>query len=153
MLSDPTSEHDSLEEYINNSEMELLKNESTVQDHQDTPNNPCSTIIDHSVEGEDQSIQTPNLQSRSLEDYSLPRARTRKQIRLLTRFVDEEAKIATTSLNVEDVEEPKSYQEAVSCNENSKWIKAMEEEMHSLYKNQTWSLTTLPPNEKTVACK
>nr|GFC83103.1 retrovirus-related Pol polyprotein from transposon TNT 1-94 [Tanacetum cinerariifolium] len=40
----------------------------------------------------------------------------------------------------EDIHEPLTYQEAVACEDNSKWKAAMKEEMDSLRKNKTWEL-------------
>ena len=46
----------------------------------------------------------------------------------------------------EDVEyhEPASYKEAIRSHENDKWLKAMQEEIDSLHKNQTWILVLRP---------
>ncbi|GJV25727.1 retrotransposon protein, putative, ty1-copia subclass [Tanacetum coccineum] len=40
----------------------------------------------------------------------------------------------------EDTHKPLTYQEAVACEDNSKWKVAMKEEMDSLRKNKTWEL-------------
>jgi hypothetical protein len=45
---------------------------------------------------------------------------------------------------------PHDWQEAKRC---PKWRDAMLEEMEALDKNNTWVLTTLPPNKKIVGCK
>ena len=45
---------------------------------------------------------------------------------------------------IEDPEEPQSYNEAISRQDSSKWIEAMEEEMASLEKNQTWTIVDCP---------
>ena len=45
---------------------------------------------------------------------------------------------------IEDRDEPQSYDEAISSKDNSKWIEAMEEEMGSLEKNQTWTRVDCP---------
>ena len=39
-----------------------------------------------------------------------------------------------------------------SC-ECDKWKVAMDEEMHSLYKNDTWKLQELPKGKKSIGCK
>ena len=46
--------------------------------------------------------------------------------------------------------EPLSYQEAV---ENVKWRDAMEEEIKSITKNDTWELTTLPRGHKEIGIR
>ncbi|GJX34580.1 putative RNA-directed DNA polymerase [Tanacetum coccineum] len=46
--------------------------------------------------------------------------------------------------------EPKSYKEAILY---KTWIEAMNNEMESLFRNNTWVLVDLPPNKKTIGCK
>lgn len=40
----------------------------------------------------------------------------------------------------EDVDEPKSFQQAMNCDEKGRWIQAMREEYQSLQANKTWEL-------------
>ncbi|GJT42791.1 zinc finger, CCHC-type containing protein [Tanacetum coccineum] len=47
-------------------------------------------------------------------------------------------------------EEPRTYKEA---SKDEKWIEAMEIELDSINKNNTWTLTTLPPNQKAIGLK
>nr|GFA23930.1 zinc finger, CCHC-type [Tanacetum cinerariifolium] len=47
-------------------------------------------------------------------------------------------------------EEPRNYKEASI---DKKWIKAMEIELESIKKNNTWTLTTLPPEQKAIGLK
>nr|GEV41020.1 zinc finger, CCHC-type [Tanacetum cinerariifolium] len=47
-------------------------------------------------------------------------------------------------------EEPRNYKEAST---DEKWIKAMEIELDSINKNNTWTLRTLPPNQKAIGLK
>jgi len=56
---------------------------------------------------------------------------------------------------VEEVDtfEPTSIREAITCAESDKWIVAMNEEMKSLQKNETWDLVKLPEGRRTVGCK
>lgn len=49
--------------------------------------------------------------------------------------------------------DPTSLEEALSCTNSQQWIKAMDEEYKSLMKNNTWILTKLPPEKKTIPCK
>lgn len=48
---------------------------------------------------------------------------------------------------------PYTYKEAVQSVESAKWKEAMDEEMKSLHKNQTWDLVQLPKGKKTIGCK
>jgi len=50
-------------------------------------------------------------------------------------------------------QDPKNYQEAVTGAESEEWIKAINEEIQSLNKNNTWTLTTLPERKTAVGSK
>ncbi|GJX88872.1 retrovirus-related pol polyprotein from transposon TNT 1-94 [Tanacetum coccineum] len=52
----------------------------------------------------------------------------------------------------EDTHEPLTYQEAVACEDSSKWKAAMEEEMDSLRKNKTWELVDHPAGQMFISC-
>lgn len=54
---------------------------------------------------------------------------------------------------VHEINEPKSYEEAISCKEKEKWIAAMHEEMKSLKTNNTWETTKLPDDRRAIGCK
>jgi hypothetical protein len=49
--------------------------------------------------------------------------------------------------------EPEGYRQAMESLDSEKWQEAMESEMQSLLKNQTWDLVELPPGRKVVDCK
>ena len=69
-----------------------------------------------------------------VQDYCLARDREKRTIKPLERYGH--ANLISYALivgqEIEDQEEPQSYNEAISSKENSKWIEAMEEEMTSL---------------------
>ena len=48
---------------------------------------------------------------------------------------------------------PTTYNEAVKSSEAQKWREAMNDEMQSLLKNQTWKLADLPKGKKAIGCK
>jgi hypothetical protein len=48
------------------------------------------------------------------------------------------------------MEEPSNFQEAA---DDANWMAAMESELHSINKNGTWELTTLPPGQKPIGLK
>ncbi|KAE8707953.1 putative beta-1,3-galactosyltransferase 20 [Hibiscus syriacus] len=66
--------------------------------------------------------------------------RPRREIRRPARFVD----MVAYALPVVDDDIPITYQEAIQSLESDKWKSAMDEEMQSLQKNNTWKLTQLP---------
>jgi len=49
--------------------------------------------------------------------------------------------------------ELKNFREALESNESKYWLKAMNEEILSLEKNQTWKLVSLPKNHRVVGSK
>ncbi|KAK1683692.1 hypothetical protein QYE76_044540 [Lolium multiflorum] len=56
------------------------------------------------------------------------------------------------ALQVEHDTEPATYTEAVAFVDRVKWISAMQEEMQSLDKNDTWDVVPLPKQKKVVCC-
>ena len=48
---------------------------------------------------------------------------------------------------------PSTCREAEISSESKMWKDAMEEEMSSLHKNNTWDLTELPKGKKVIGCK
>ena len=49
--------------------------------------------------------------------------------------------------------EPITYEEAIRCKDSKCWLKAMNEEMKSIHKNETWSLVDLPKDRKAIGSK
>ena len=45
------------------------------------------------------------------------------------------------------------YKKAIKSSKIEEWKKALEDEMQSLQKNQTWELTQLPKNKNAIGCK
>ncbi|PNX55526.1 retrovirus-related Pol polyprotein from transposon TNT 1-94, partial [Trifolium pratense] len=54
------------------------------------------------------------------------------------------------AFNISTLTEPSSYEEAMH---DEQWKNAVNVELAALLKNNTWSMTTLPPNKKAVGCK
>ncbi|KAG8502301.1 hypothetical protein CXB51_002217 [Gossypium anomalum] len=59
----------------------------------------------------------------------------------------------TYALPVVDDDIPVTYQEAMQSLESDKWKSAMDEEMQSLRKNNTWELAQLPKGKRAIGCK
>jgi transposase InsO family protein len=87
-----------------------------------------------------------------LGDYQLARDRARREIREPTRMGDYHS-FAVLSYQDLVFKEPKSYEEALSCQQSKEWLCAMEEEMKSLVKNDTWKLVPKPKDKSLVGCK
>ncbi|GJZ28491.1 retrotransposon protein, putative, ty1-copia subclass [Tanacetum coccineum] len=94
-------------------------------------------------------------QTSDLTDYQLVRDREPRTKTKPSRFRDESNIVvyAFVAAEEEDTHEPLTYQEAVACEESSKWKFAMKEEMDSLRKNKTWELVDHPAGQKLVSCK
>ncbi|GJR70550.1 retrotransposon protein, putative, ty1-copia subclass [Tanacetum coccineum] len=94
-------------------------------------------------------------QTSDLTDYQLVRDREPRTRTKPLRFQDESnmAAYAFAAAEEEDTHEPLTYQEAVACEDSSKWKAAMEEEMDSLRKNKTWELVDPPAGQKLVSSK
>ena len=76
-----------------------------------------------------------------VQQYSIARDRERT-IKPLHKYgeADLVAYALSVADNIESSEETSTYEEAVSCNDSSKWMIAMQEEMESLHKNGTWDM-------------
>lgn len=45
------------------------------------------------------------------------------------------------------------YMEAIKADDHNKWVIAMEQEMESLNRNETWTLVDLPKDPKVISCR
>ncbi|PWA92889.1 zinc finger, CCHC-type [Artemisia annua] len=75
--------------------------------------------------------------------------RPKRGERGLTEIYERAQQVETPSLFFIE-EEPRNYKEA---SKDKKWIEAMEIELDSINKNNTWILTTLPENQKAIGLK
>ncbi|KAG8502451.1 hypothetical protein CXB51_000402 [Gossypium anomalum] len=76
-------------------------------------------------------------------------ARPWREIRKPARFTD----MVAYALPVADDDIPVTYQEVMQSLESDKWKSAMDEEMQSLRKNNTWELAQLPKGKRAIGCK
>ena len=80
--------------------------------------------------------------------------RGRREIKTPARFA--QADLIAHALNVGnkiDLDEPSTFEEACQREDKNLWLTAMEEEMQSLHKNQTWKLVDWPSNKKVIGCR
>ena len=91
------------------------------------------------------------------QEHCIARDRPRRHdVRKPARYDDESHFIGyalAVAEEIEEVAEPKSYSEAISCANSSKWLVAMQEEVESLHKNDTWDLVKLPKGKRVITCK
>ncbi|GJY33134.1 retrotransposon protein, putative, ty1-copia subclass [Tanacetum coccineum] len=107
-------------------------------------------VIDTTIRCHRDMNQPPDLTDYQLVRDREPRTRTKP---LRFRYESNMAAYAFAAAEEEDTHEPLTYQEAVACEDSSKWKVAMEEEMDSLMKNKTWELVDHPARQKLVSCK
>lgn len=48
--------------------------------------------------------------------------------------------------------DPVSYEDAISRDDSALWKKAMDDEISSLSKNQTWKFKALPSGQHVISC-
>lgn len=63
------------------------------------------------------------------------------------------AKQANTASLPQAQYEPKTYKQAISCEDKEKWKMAMESELRSIENNNTWSSVELPKDRSAIGCR
>lgn len=125
--------------------------ESEESTEEDSGSESTEPEKEHSVDTETEADNKED----SLDEYVLARDRERRRnIRPPSRY--EDGNFVAYALNtVEDleVEEPKTFAEAMKSKQRKKWKAAAEEEMASHKKNRTWDLIDKPEKAKLIGCK
>lgn len=86
-----------------------------------------------------------------LSHYNLARDRQRRQIRLPARYAQADiTSFAFSVVDYIDEMEPRTYKDVLGSRDKQKWIAAMDEELDSLIKNQTWELTSKPKTQRVI---
>uniref|UniRef100_A0A2N9I8X0 Integrase catalytic domain-containing protein n=1 Tax=Fagus sylvatica TaxID=28930 RepID=A0A2N9I8X0_FAGSY len=118
----------------------------------ETPVISSKSDIDSDVEVDEgnssDESEAPALTSSQLTD-SIAVRRARREIRKPAKFVD----MVAYALPMFEDDIPSTYKEVVRTPESNEWKKAMDDEMQSLHKNQTWDLVQLPKGKKEIGCK
>ncbi|KAE8664954.1 hypothetical protein F3Y22_tig00112738pilonHSYRG01227 [Hibiscus syriacus] len=97
-------------------------------------------------ESDEEEVQT---QEPPQQHESIALRKGKKTIRQPAHYVD--MVTFASPIAIDDV--PATFNEAVKSSEHKKWRIAMNEEMQSLQKNQTWKLASLPKGKKAIGCK
>ena len=94
-----------------------------------------------------QSVPTASI---LMQQYSIAIDKERRTIKPPHKYgeADLVAYALSVTDNTESSEKPSTYEEAVSYNDSSKWMIAMQEKMESLHKNGTWDMVRLPKREE-----
>ncbi|KAH9770122.1 Integrase catalytic domain-containing protein [Citrus sinensis] len=131
----------------------------SIQFEVEHPNKKSSQEAADSDGDEDDSSRNIEAQSQQhtptqLRDYHLARDREMRQIRPLQRYGYADLIIYALAASHEiDKDEPTSYREAMKSSYKSKWQRAMDDEIDSLYKNNTWELVKKPEKRRIMGCK
>lgn len=121
----------------NESVSDISKAESTKEYHSDLEEESEESSSFSTPE----KVDTPIRDSTPYQYYMRPRTNASSTS---LAFADQCAFLA------EHCHEPTTYNEAVNCEQNSEWITAMDDEMQSLKKNNTWRLANLPENQSVI---
>ncbi|KAH9705095.1 hypothetical protein KPL70_011743 [Citrus sinensis] len=124
--------------------------------------NPSRTLISRDVESKDILKESEKIteshhgvnKALELDNYQLARDRERKVVKMPKRYWI--ADLISYALMVADEmigEEPENFKQAMDSKDKWKWLSAMEDEMTSLKKNNTWVLVQRPAGKRLVGCK
>nr|GEV54353.1 retrotransposon protein, putative, Ty1-copia subclass [Tanacetum cinerariifolium] len=135
----------SIEELQVEVELQRLNNHTLEEDQTNNEDQTDQDDSDDEDAGDQEIDQPPDLTDYQLVRDREPRIRTKP-----LRFRDESnmAAYAFAAVEEEDTYEPLTYQEAVACEDSSKWKAAIKEEMNSLRKNKTWELVDHQAGQK-----
>ena len=137
---------------LKSSDKENLSPTSTQQVELESQAVPTKTVrkVDNPNVESDDIDTTPDLKEAQTSQpaKSIATSRQQRVIRRPARYTDT---VAYALPVIEGV--PCTYKDAIQNTENLKWKKAMDEEMKSLHKNQTWELVQLPKGKKAIGCK
>ena len=144
----------------NNSEIDDTFLDATMSGENDEPN-ANSTIVSTSAAVNNENIES-SIESQSIAESEVstvdnerldPTYTTRAQMPINPEPPRTRSNFPTSLLNLHVAflaTEPKTYKQAVECDENVKWIAAMKEEYQSLVKNNTWKLVDKPKDRNIV---
>nr|GFB05380.1 ribonuclease H-like domain, reverse transcriptase, RNA-dependent DNA polymerase [Tanacetum cinerariifolium] len=104
---------------------------------------PAYTYNSNSEEEEEATISSLGSSNHRFDDTP------KRGFKDLTEIYHNAREVKTETLLFTE-EEPRNYKEA---SKDEKWIEAMEIELDSINKNNTWTLTTLPTNQKAIGLK
>ncbi|XP_074265296.1 uncharacterized protein LOC141587721 [Silene latifolia] len=95
----------------------------------------------------------PKRPSVLLNNFVLSKAKS-KSLALHTQVINDlvnyDKEYLYSLCNVVETLEPSSYTQAKSYD---KWVEAMSQKLQALEQNNTWELTTLPPDKNAISCK
>ncbi|GJU21073.1 zinc finger, CCHC-type containing protein [Tanacetum coccineum] len=133
----------------NTTQVNSENNDNTYQEQEpitapDSPITPPTYNYNpHSEEAEEATSSSTKRSENGFDDTPV------RGFKDLTEIYENAREVETENLLFTE-EEPRNYKEAST---DKKWIEAMEIELDSINKNNTWTLTTLPTNHKAIGLK
>ncbi|KAL0402524.1 UNVERIFIED_CONTAM: hypothetical protein Slati_4282300 [Sesamum latifolium] len=107
------------------------------------------TNEDSPISEGDSDEEEAHTQDLPQQQKSIALSQAKKNIKKPARFVD--MVVCVSLIATDDI--PTTYIKAVKSSEKNKWRIAMNEEISSLHKNQTWGLVSLPKGKMAIGCK
>nr|GEX99708.1 retrotransposon protein, putative, Ty1-copia subclass [Tanacetum cinerariifolium] len=111
---------------------------------------------DEHVETQDDGNMPTSPQSQPQTEYLLAQDRERRQVNRPPRLEDYQFDLVAyafvAATHIENCK-PTNYLEAISSPKCDNCVVAMEEEVESLHKNETWELVTFPKKKRVISCK
>ncbi|CAH9119721.1 unnamed protein product [Cuscuta europaea] len=89
----------------------------------------------------------------NLADYQLIRDREPRTIIPNRRYMSNLGEFVLLASEVVKNYVPDTFEQAVKSSKSNDWFKTMNEEMQSMFANQTWSLVSKPKGVKVVDCR
>ncbi|CAH9103829.1 unnamed protein product [Cuscuta epithymum] len=96
---------------------------------------------------------TDNHSTPNLADYQLVRDREPRTIIPNKRYFSNLAEFVMIAAEVVKQLAPDNFEQAMMCPKSNEWMKAMQEELQSMYFNRTWTLVPKPKNAKVIDCR
>ena len=139
-------------------ETNLNLNEGVKEVHEVELSSKTSTEEDAQIEEtqcdnqEDTQEEEIVMNDSTNQEESIAKRKGKREVMLPARFKDCVACMAY-ALPVIECDIPTNYTEAARSSESKQWHEAMDDEMMSLKKNNTWELVELPKGRKAIGCK
>ncbi|KAM1968538.1 hypothetical protein FF1_044121 [Malus domestica] len=115
---------------------------------------PNQDVPDHEIANQEEPSQEEQIQDEPNQGEPPAPQENENQVRRSNRSRRPSTKYSSSEyIMLTNYGEPKTYEEARVHNDSDKWMKAMESEMDSLSKNDTYELVELPKGRKVLKKK
>ncbi|KAM1670675.1 hypothetical protein ACFX2K_044618 [Malus domestica] len=112
---------------------------------------PNQDVPDHEIANQEEPSQEEQIQEEPNQGEPPTPQENENQVRRSNRNRRPSTKYSSSEyIMLTNYGEPKTYEEARAHNDSDKWMKAMESEMDSLSKNDTYELVELPKGRKAL---